>query len=263
MGRLNHQPRDLAGLARCVADGPVTCRSSAAIRGAAPQDLIDQLRSGATHVWAGSITAGLALADCLAEEDRSTIARVRLPKERRRRLAARAILRDVLAHYTSTTPAALRFAVGRFGTPKLGPPHDHIEFSVARGGEWSLVAVTDGRRASVGVDIEPLLDFADRPQAADAVFGGLAAAPGWDACRSFFEAWTTEEAVLKALGIGFLKPGAALPIPPADRFEADRIIDLAEVGRVRLVLLTPAPDHLGALALVPPSSRGASNGWRR
>jgi 4'-phosphopantetheinyl transferase len=123
----------------------------------------------------------------------------RFPYERR---ASRERLREVLGAHLGMDPGEIPLREEASGRPVLdgGPAISH-----SHSGEWTLVAVSHGRR--VGVDVErvragfPVDRFARRffSSREQAALGRLSAADREDA---FFALWTRKEALLKATGEG-------------------------------------------------------------
>lgn len=132
------------------------------------------------------------------------------PAARRRTLAARGMLRDVLADYLDVDPVSLAFEYGPRGKPSLaGRLGQRLRFSSSRSGGVAVLAVAFGRE--VGIDVERV----DRKRAlgpiaeqlfAPAEAAELRALSPQERTRRFFEIWTRTEAYAKALGIGLAIP---------------------------------------------------------
>ena len=175
------------------------------------------------HLWHVSLRrphVELARLDALLSGDERVRAdRFRFARDRDRFVAARGLLRAILAGYLDRDPADLRFAYGPHGKPTLPAPDAELRFNIAHAGEHALVAV--GRGRELGIDLEAVR--------ADLEFGELAATsltaserdllatvPPARRPECFASLWTRKEALAKAIGLGL-----ALPF--------DRV-DVAEVG---------------------------------
>jgi 4'-phosphopantetheinyl transferase len=191
--------------------------------------MLPLISDGDVHVWRARIDS--AGAD--PEEDRALLSADELDRARRfvraadarRFIAARAILRRLLATYLGADARALRFEYGRHGKPRLSGAVGHtLCFSVAHSAGAALFAFVRGRR--IGVDLELIrdpapLDVARQFFAADELEALLDLAPA-ERAPAFYRCWTRKEAYLKAKGIGLsapldafavsLAPGASYPL---------------------------------------------------
>ena len=191
--------------------------------------MLPLISDGDVHVWrARTDSAGGDL-----EEDRALLSADELDRalrfvratDARRFIAARAILRRLLAIYLGADGGALRFEYGRYGKPRLSGAVGHtLCFSVAHSAGAALFAFGRGRR--IGVDLELIrdpapLDVARQFFATDELEALLSLAPAEQA-PAFYRCWTRKEAYLKAKGVGLsapldafavsLAPGASCPL---------------------------------------------------
>jgi 4'-phosphopantetheinyl transferase len=170
-----------------------------------------KLAGGAVHLWRAVLEQEperlAALAATLAPEEQARAARFYFPRHRAHFIAARGLLRELLARYLAAPPAALRFTYGPYGKPALAAEcaTADLHFNVSHSGGQALYAVAHGR--AVGVDIEEIKPdnwnltiaqhfFSAREQAA------LQALPSHLQTQAFFNCWTRKEAYLKATGAG-------------------------------------------------------------
>jgi 4'-phosphopantetheinyl transferase len=167
-----------------------------------------------------------------------------MPQGRRRRrwVASRWALREVLSRYLDESPAAIELALDGNGKPALAGPAPSLHFNLSHSGGLALVAVAGERQ--VGVDIERIdprrdpLRLAKRaldPAAAAAV----QAAPPGDRLTVFHQAWARHEALVKCHGTGLRGPRPATPVVvmPLDlgpRFAAAAAIATEAMPRLRL-----------------------------
>jgi 4'-phosphopantetheinyl transferase len=181
-----------------------------------------------------------AMAAWLSEAERQRASRLRFERDRRRFIAARSRLRELLAERVGTRPEALELASGRNGKPQLGPRFAHTgwRFNASHCDEVALYAFS--RETDVGIDIEAIRPIAEADDIAARFFSPrerrdyLALAPD-DRPRGFFRCWTRKEALVKALG-----EGLSLPL---ERLDAS-----AAPGGWRLESFSPLPGFIAALA---------------
>jgi 4'-phosphopantetheinyl transferase len=199
----------------------------------------------------------------LNEEELDRAARYRFERDRNRFLAARGILRDILASCLGIHARAVDFIVGPRGKPSLSGNCDAVglQFNLSHCGGLALLGVT--RDGPIGVDLEQVRHI---PEATDLVrrFFSIREQAEYESLKeedkltAFFNLWTRKEAWLKATGDGISEllhrvevsfaPGAvpALLALPAH---------LEAKGEWYLQALQPAPGFIGALAL--PSLTGS------
>jgi 4'-phosphopantetheinyl transferase len=167
------------------------------------------LPEGEIHLWWADIRA---LGDRLGRLERSLepaerrrAARFRVEDARRRFVAGRGVLRELLARYSGIPPRAIRFAYGDHGKPALRRDTSGLGFNVSHSGRLIAVAVTRSRR--VGVDIEAVRPILRAERLAARFFapsehGWLRTEDAGRRDRAYLHIWTSKEAVLKALGTG-------------------------------------------------------------
>lgn len=177
------------------------------------------LNADEVHVWRASLgeAPGLAsrLVPLVSSDERERAHRFRQAEHRDAFVAARGVLRSVLARYTSGTPEALRFGYGPLGKPRL-PTVDGVEFNLSHAGRLVLIAVA---RRAVGVDVEGVGDLLDERERALVLapeeVTRIDALHGASQARAFCTSWTYKEAYAKALGTGLSIPLTELSILPA------------------------------------------------
>jgi 4'-phosphopantetheinyl transferase len=161
--------------------------------------------AGEVHLHSVNLDAIGASDAVLSEDERRRAARFGLDLPRRRFVAARAFLREMLARYMEQRPEELCFTYTRRGKPELAGTSPDLRFNLSHAGEQAVLAISAG--SDIGVDIERLRDFPEleevartllTPREADLVL----TAHGAVRVARFFACWTRREAVLKALGLG-------------------------------------------------------------
>ena len=184
-----------------------------------PPSQIESLRSVLSH-------------DELARADRFKFA-----EPRRRFIACRAALRQLLGSFLSQDATEIEFTYGLHGKPQLAAndPDLPLEFSVSHSTDLALIAVCGGRR--VGVDLEHHDAKVRIHKLAARFFSSresveLASLPAADQFAGFYRGWTSKEAYLKATGFGLSFPLSQFTVA-MNPTEPARLIEVAEQpGRV-------------------------------
>ncbi len=200
------------------------------------------------------------LAAHLAPDERARAERFRFDVHRRRFATGRGALREILGRLLDRDPAALSFAYGTKGKPRLvagggGAGGDALRFNLSHSQNAALLAVAWDRE--VGVDVEALRPLDDAPLLVERFFAPrerrtFAGLPETERLAGFYTAWTRKEAYVKARGDGLSLPTTAFEVELAPGSEARLVAfdqEPEEVGRWDLVGLEPAPGFLGALAV--------------
>lgn len=178
---------------------------------------MEQLAPDEVRVFVVRVPPHEPRSDALDADERRRAAAFRRGEDRRRFVAARQALREVLARHAGGAPADVAFATrcarcGSFahGKPALArPAGTDLHFSASRSGDVALVALARGRE--VGADVERVDARVDHREIAGRFFApaereGLGLA-------GFYDAWTRKEALLKLTGLG-LAGDLAAETPP-------------------------------------------------
>ena len=108
-----------------------------------------------THVWRVGLDLGepnvSSLALMLAPGERQRASRFHFDRDRRHFIAARGVLRQLLARYSGHAPEDIEFCYGPQGKPELADGKD-LQFNIAHSRSVGLFAFTLG--APIGVDVE-------------------------------------------------------------------------------------------------------------
>jgi phosphopantetheinyl transferase len=173
----------------------------------------------ALHVWHARLEGGeWRSAENLPAAERKRAAEINRADARRRWVAARWALREVLARYLEQDPAAIELRFGERGKPMLAASDRSLHFNLSHSGELALIAISEERE--VGIDVQLI---GSRP-------------------AEFYADWTRREAIAKCHGTGLWAPlpdaavsvteldagpsyAAALAVegkqvPPLERFDA-------------------------------------------
>lgn len=156
----------------------------------------------------------------LAPEERRRAARFCRTAHRRRFMAARGMLRRILARYAHRDPASVAFAYLPRGKPYV--PESGLHFSVSHSGRHALIAASRTHR--LGIDVECIERRPDCTGIARRYFTGderaelAAAVDPHDEARLFFRMWTRREATVKLSGLGIARLASAGVADPAVRW---------------------------------------------
>jgi 4'-phosphopantetheinyl transferase len=213
----------------------------------------EAIREHEVHVWKldlDSERSRMAVDNVLSDDEAERASAFHFDLHRNRFICCRGSLRTILSGYLHCAPQEVRFEYGQHGKPSV----DGLHFNVAHTNGLGLVAVSTS--SEVGVDVEAvrwLQDFDELvarffcPREAQ-VFARL---PNDLKPAAFFNLWTRKEALLKATGEGiayslnrvdvtFLpgEPPCVLSTPEEDSWQGWTLKEI-----------TPAPGHIGALAI--------------
>jgi 4'-phosphopantetheinyl transferase len=205
----------------------------------------------------------------LSADELHRVQRFHFQVDRERFIAARGLLRTILARYLNLEPGCLRFSYDSAGKPRVAPAQTaaSLSFNLSHSHDLGLFAFALGRQ--LGVDLERVdrdgldEDLAERFFAPGEV-AALQTLPLDRQLEAFYHAWTSKEAYLKARGEGLLVPldefevsvdpdaPAALLHVRGDPGETDRwsLRTLYPTGQLDAALL-----YVGALAV-------AGHDWR-
>lgn len=171
------------------------------------------------HIWLTRL--GLSSPDRAADletlsTDEQKRARSMAAAPARQFVAARKLLRRLLAAYVPCPPGRIEIALGAHGKPHLAgtPSQAGVHFNLSHSAGVAAVAVG---RSPVGIDIESVHDLSDPDAIAARFFApselrALRRAPDAQQQRTFFSFWTCKEAYLKALGGGIARGLASFEV---------------------------------------------------
>jgi 4'-phosphopantetheinyl transferase len=181
-------------------------RSAERVTGWHPPAGRPRLLAGEVHLWlADTEAAGWPGPEALPVEERERAAQMRQPQPRGRWVAARWVLRRVLAAYLDREPRDIRLSIGAQGKPALAEERPAVRFNLSHSGSLALVGVASDRE--VGVDVEEIDVERDVERLAPLALGGAGAAalegvPASRRAEAFHQAWAHKEAAAKCSGVG-------------------------------------------------------------
>lgn len=237
----------------------------------APENL--RLLKGELLVFSASLDlSDSRLADLtllLSEDERARAARLRFDKDRRRFIAGRGLLRELLAWLLRVEAGLLAFGHTARGKPVLAAPASGhaLHFNVAHAD--SLVVYAVAWDQEVGIDIERLRPIMGAEAIAERFFSQREFAQ-WRSVSSrlqmeaFFNCWTRKEACLKATGDGIsesLDQVEVSLIPGQPVRLLNMPCDTRALRRWLLRSLSLGPTCLGAVA-APQGSHLTVNCWK-
>lgn len=177
---------------------------------AAPAVTPRRLAAGEVELWRVSLDQPPELAagsrDVLSPDEQERARRFFFERDRRRFTVGRSVLRHLLADYLGCDAAEIVFRYGANGKPAVGSPAmADLHFNVAHSEGMALYGFT--RAGEIGVDVEAIRELPDWEFIAATCFSPeeqqrVATAPADRRLAQFFAAWTRQEAVLKATGLG-------------------------------------------------------------
>jgi 4'-phosphopantetheinyl transferase len=163
------------------------------------------------HVWRASLDQepGVVrdLERHLSRDELDRADRFRFVRDRRRYVAGRGILRNLLGAYLNTPAKHVGFRYGAFGKPLLHGPGPW--FNVSHSGPLALFAFASG--FEIGVDVELAQAQPEGERIAEHFFAPaevslLRSLPGDQQDAAFLACWTRKEAFIKARGDGLTLP---------------------------------------------------------
>ena len=215
-----------------------------------------ELATDEVHVWRLDLEDAVADDTYLSPDERERAGRIAAQRHRQRFVAARSVLRCLLAQYLGCEPAEVAFAYGEHGKPAL--QEGDLCFNLSHSHEMALYAVARAR--AVGVDVEWPRPKVAHEQIAERFFSleereALSSVSTPEKKAAFYNIWTRKEAYIKARGDGItagldtfgVSLGAEAALVHSDEGQA-------ALARWRLQALAPSPGDVAALC--------AAGAWR-
>jgi 4'-phosphopantetheinyl transferase len=211
------------------------------------------------HLWRGdleTIRGGeTRWRELLSADELARAARFHFERDRQRFIAARALLRTILASYLTADARALRFSYSKKEKPSLAPPHDGsgVNFNISHSGGIALLAFA--RRREVGVDVEQIRRDSDLQAIARRFFSAneqtqLARLTDDERVDAFFRCWTRKEAYIKATGDGLSLPLSQFDVSLAPGDENALLATRPETSEAARWLLREVPSGPGYAAAI-------------
>jgi 4'-phosphopantetheinyl transferase len=222
---------------------------------------IQPLTDSDIHVWRFSIEPPQqeleSLFLLLSPDEKTRAERFYFERDRNRFIAARGLLRTIIAGYVDMPPSQIEFVYGNFGKPALKsqPQGKALEFNLSHSQDLALYIFNRNRQ--VGIDVEHVRSMPDMDNFAEQFFSSreielINSLSGEQKNDAFFKLWTGKEALLKANGGGLTIPLSYMEISlDADGSVTLRSIDgdRKQAARWRLESFMPAAGYRASLAV--------------
>jgi len=224
------------------------------------------LEKDEVHIWRAVLDLPdsriQALEKALTPDECARAGGFRFKTSRDRFVAARGLLRVILARYLGIDPSQLRFRYGPYGKPALdGEIGKEIRFNLSHASGLALYALARDRE--IGIDLEQVRPHSFDKTIAEQYFSEqenamLCALPLHGGPEAFFRYWARKEAYLKAQGEGL----SGFPRRPDLSLEGGRPLALGTTeeayqrgARWLLRDLDPGPGYVAAIAMEGQHSR--------
>jgi len=193
----------------------------------------------------------------LSDDEQVRAARFHFSRDRQRYVAARALLRIILAGYLVSNPKDLTFLYSEKEKPALSHNYadSELEFNVSHSASVALLAFTRGRQ--IGVDVEQVRQDFDVEGIARRFFSPseqeqLSGFSPAEKYAAFFRCWTRKEAYIKATGAGLSLPLTQFDVSIAGG-EAQALLatrpNASEAGRWSLREVPAGAGYIAALCV--------------
>ena len=193
----------------------------------------------------------------LSPAERQRAMRFRHLIDRRRFIAVRASLRQLVAAELDMDPREPAIEVGTYGKPRLTGECalSGLQFNVSHSGDVAVIVLTHDRQ--VGVDVEVVRSLPDMDALVEQNFSQrereeYAELPSDMHTVAFFNCWTRKEALIKAWGYGLSYPLDQFDVSLRPQ-EPARIHRLADVDGEHcgweIHDFAPLPDTIAAIAV--------------
>lgn len=207
------------------------------------------------HVWYQSVPSESPETTCLSEYEIERASKFVRPVDRRRYLATRRMVREVLSKYHAVAPTDWTFVTNSYGKPRMSPDlQSDVYFNVSH--TKSVIVCALAKTPDIGVDIEDRIpdDFRliAKSYFAPTESDWLAsAANDVEAHSRFLAIWTMKEAYIKAVGKGLSLPlGSFSVVDPASGIakvtksdSADRSFRLRQLSLFNLPVALAYPSE--------------------
>ena len=217
-----------------------------------------KLREGEADIWIADLEVGETLGrlffSLLSADEIQRAKSFRFDRHRVNFIAARGILRSLIARYLQRSASEVIFQYGPFGKPEL--LNDPVlRFNISHSDNLAIFAFT--RKRAIGVDLEfirqdiDLQDIAARFLSSNEI-RAITALPEKERASAFYNCWVRKEAFIKAVGKGVSFPLDQFEVS-LDPNEPARLISIGgnekDIHKWTLCPLYPADNFAGALAI--------------
>lgn len=222
------------------------------------------LHDRSVHVWFAALdwpNAHLAnWAAVLSGDELLRARRLRFEEQRKRFVAARAVLRAILGHYLGKEPQQIEFQYTPHGKPMVSTSNG-LQFNLSHAHDLMAIGVTCCH--SIGIDVEHVRPFHDFERIAERFFSAheyksFTSLPSHQKLHGFFNCWTRKEAFIKAVGTGLSYPLHSFDVSLKPDMPA-RFLSLVsgdtDLSHWSLHALQPGEGYVGAVAVASRNSQ--------
>ncbi len=211
------------------------------------------------HVWQACLDVTTSQIEyftkILAPDERIRANKYLFTKDRQYFIAARGILRSLLAQYLNILPGKIIFNYGPTGKPKVAMPSTSLQFNLSHSGSTALYAMSWDM--TLGIDIEISKKGFSLESMASIVFSTqeqlkLKTYPATQRMTVFLRGWTRKEAFIKAIGEGLSFPLKRIEVPFEKDIKDTQINvkhDTGSESHARLYCLESFSGHAAALVI--------------
>jgi 4'-phosphopantetheinyl transferase len=223
-----------------------------------PSNLL--LKSNDVHIWRLELNLPInqvnLLQNVLSKDEQKRADKFRFKHLQHRFIMTRATLKMILAQYLQISPEQVEFSYTPKGKPSLAPwlNNQRIEFNLSHSEDIALYGFNKERK--IGIDIEKIRSNCEIEQLAQRFFTLreyqiIRQLQGRKKQQAFFQAWTSKEAYLKAIGEGL---GGGLDQIEIDLNTEERKLvkikgDQQAIINWRLLAIEINDDYLATLAV--------------
>jgi 4'-phosphopantetheinyl transferase len=215
--------------------------------------------AGAVDVWGLNLDQPESpfeeLESLLSADEIARASRFRFDRDRLRFIAARGLLRRVLARYCESDSAQLAFSYSPHGKPALQNNAHDIRFNLSHSDGLAVCAVTKDRE--IGIDLEKVRHDIEIEELAQRFFSGcefeaLSGLAPEQRIPAFYRIWTCKEAFVKAQGMGLSRPLSSFDMEANPALPAALLAtrpDAAEASQWSVRALNVAPGFAAAVVV--------------
>lgn len=224
------------------------------------------LANNQAHIWRANLDLPAAeierLTTILSPDEIVRANKFKFPRDKKRFIAARGILRELLANCLQISANKIEFSYSDRGKPHLAAsmPNPSLQFNLSHSQNYALYGFTCNCR--IGVDLEYMRAMNDTVKIAKRFFSGteselISRLAANKQKRVFFQLWTAKEAYLKATGVGLA--GSLNEIEIEIGFTPESSVNLFSVqGNVQtaanwsMISFIPVTGYIGTVAIETP-----------
>ncbi len=171
------------------------------------------LKSEDIHIWQADLNISHSLQanfwKTLSFDEQVRANRFRFDRDRTHYIAAKGIVRELLANYLDWLPAAITFSYTEYQKPIL-KEINNLQFNISHSNGIGIFGFRHGI-IPIGVDVEFLQPDIELKDLASQFFATketkkLLSLPADRQVEGFFNCWTRKEAIIKAIGQGLSFP---------------------------------------------------------